>query len=307
MVADELGELPEVTLEQSISGETASRVSPDGRYLMFETAANVTGYEPGHHTREAYLYDADAQSEPTVCVTCRQDGKTSVTANENRPIKPEGFGNPLFAIRALREREGRAEVYFTSYDNLAPGAVAGLDNIYEWSHGQIFLITTEPPGLASAIHEETYENYKLVFAEEHIRFVGASADGTDLYFVTTRTLSWEDDDEKSSIYDARIGGGFPEPLAPPPLCDPLTEGSCPGATVLPAAAPGAASASFTGPGNALSPTPVTPPPHHPTVKPKKKKKKHKKKKLKKGKRSQGKKDAKRMHVRNANSNRGASK
>jgi hypothetical protein len=311
MVADELGELQEDTLEQGL-GNTTSRVSPDGRYLLFETAANVTGYEPGHHTREAYLYDADAQSEPTVCVTCRQDGETSVTANGNRPINPEGPGNPLFAVRALSEREGRAEVYFSSYDSLAPSAVAGLANIYEWSHGQVFLITTEPPGLASAINEEPYENYKLVKAEEHIRFVGANADGTDLYFATTKTLNWEDGDERSSIYDARVGGGFPEPAPPAPLCDPLTEGSCPGATVLPAAAPGAASASFTGPGNALSPAPVTSPPRHLTVKPKKKKKhkkrkKQNKKKLKKSKKRQGKKAAKHAHARKTNGNRGASK
>jgi hypothetical protein len=307
MVADELGELTEVTVDRGL-GATTSRVSPDGRYLLFQTAANVTGYEPGHHTNEAYLYDADAQSEPTVCVSCRQDGETSVTPNLNVPVNPEGAGNPLFAIRALSEREGRAEVYFTSYDSLAPGAVAGLDNIYEWSHGQVFLITTEPPGLASKIGEEPYENYTLVKAEEHIRFVGASADGTDLYFATTKTLSWEDDDEKSSIYDARVGGGFPEPLAPPPLCDPLTEGSCQGATVLPAAAPGAASASFTGPGNTLSPVPVTSP-THPTVKPKKKKKhdKQKQKKLKKGKKRQGKKVAKHAHARKTKGNGGASK
>jgi hypothetical protein len=311
MVADNPSELNEVTVERGL-GETTSRVSPDGRYLLFQTAANVTGYEPGHHTNEAYLYDVDAQSEPTVCVSCRQDGETPVTPNQNRPIRPEGATNPLFAIRALSEREGRAEVYFDSYDSLAPGATAGLDNIYEWSHGQVFLITTEPPGLASALHEETPYGYKLVKAEEHIRFVGASADGTDLYFSTTKTLNWEDGDERSSVYDARVGGGFPEPAPPAPLCDPLTEGSCPGATVLPAAAPGAASASFTGPGNALSPAPVASPPRHPTVKPKKKKKQKKrkkqnKKKLKKGKKRQGKKAAKPMHARNANSNRGASK
>jgi hypothetical protein len=306
-----LGELHEVTVERGL-GTTTSRVSPDGRYLLFQTAVNVTGYEAGGHTSEAYLYDADAQSEPTVCVTCRQDGEAPVTPNQNIPINPEGAGNPLFAVRALSEREGRAEVYFSSYDSLAPGAVAGLANIYEWSHGQVFLITTEPPGLASVNNEEPYENYKLIKAEEHIRFVGSNADGTDLYFATTKTLNWEDGDERSSIYDARVGGGFPEPAPPAPLCDPLTEGSCAGATVLPAAAPGAASASFTGPGNALSPAPITSPPRHPTVKPKKKTKhkKHKKKKLKKGKKNKkhkAKKSTKRAHARKTNGNRGASK
>ena len=54
-----------------------SRVSPNGRYLLFQTRANVTGYESGG-SYEAYLYDANGGSQGTTCVSCRQDGQPSV-------------------------------------------------------------------------------------------------------------------------------------------------------------------------------------------------------------------------------------
>ena len=47
-------------------------------------------------------------------------------------------------------------------------------------------------------------------------FVGASANGNDVFFTTDRSLVWNDPDSVD-LYDARVGGGFPEPVEPP-LC-----------------------------------------------------------------------------------------
>ena len=44
-------------------------------------------------------------------------------------------------------------------------------------------------------------------------FIDASADGTDVYFVTGESLV-RVDPGSIDLYDARVGGGFPEPAEP---------------------------------------------------------------------------------------------
>jgi len=259
-----LQDLPRATVLDGMVGKT-SRVSPDGRYLLFESNDKVTDYDSGG-LAEAYLYDAEATTEATVCVSCRQDGRTSTRPLRNRPLKSAGGSNPLFELRSLVDSGGEVKVFFTSLDRLATGAVEGRTNLYEWSHGQIFHIATEPDGLRGPIFDDRLA--------EFVYFAGASADGTDLYLATAETLNWEDGDERISVFDARIGGGFPEPVAPPAPCNPAVEGSCqaPGSQAPPI--PGAASKTLSGPGNTKAK-------HH--KKKHKKKKKHNKKKLHKGK------------------------
>jgi hypothetical protein len=126
-------------------------------------------------------------------------------------------------------------VFFNSRDILAPGATGGNLNLYEWAHGQVARLAT---GTAAGFTDGS-----------PLRFAGASADGSDVYFATPVSLTWEDRDERSSVYDARVGGGFAEPPAPPAPCNPGSEGSCQRPSSQPLGSPPAASATFTGSGN----------------------------------------------------------
>ena len=225
-----------------------SHVSADGRFLLFESSAKVTGYESGGVV-QAYLYDAAATSEAAVCVSCRSDGKPPLSPDGNRLVNQANSNT-----RNLIVRGGEPRVFFSSPNPLAPGAQEGKVNFYEWSHGQVFR-------LASQVGEG-----------QSPWFSSASEDGTDVYFSTTETLNWEDGDARSSVYDARVGGGFPEPPPAPAPCDANAEGSCQGPAQGAPAVPGAASASFNGPGN-----PKQAPPQKKKSK-KKKPKKHTKKK-----------------------------
>jgi hypothetical protein len=228
-------------------GYMNSQVSPDGRYLLFESNVAITPYEPGSGVKEAYLYDADASSEATICVSCRQDGEASdePLGFDAMLLAVEEGRDPLHTTRSLVVEEGVVQAYFTSFDNLAPSAIAGRANIYEWSHGQIFLVATEPEGLL------TPEHYKD--GRQEIHFAGASVDGTDLYFTTTQALNWENSEERWSVYDARVDGGFPVPPPASPLCEPDTEGSCQTTPSPPPTLAEVASASFEGPGNLVVP------------------------------------------------------
>lgn len=235
-----------------------AQVSPDGRFLLFESRADVTGYQSGG-AGEAYLYDSEGSSEGAVCLSCRADGQLSVASPEFEVLASGNrAANLLHPPRIISGPEGAPRAVFSSLDSLAPGAIEGETNLYEWSHGQIFLLTSEPAG--SRVAEKA----------ESVFFAGASADASDMYLTTPQTLSWEDGDGRNSIYDARIGGGFPEPGPPAPPCNPDAEGSCQAPTQTSPGTPNAASSTFVGPGN------VKPKPHKNKHK-KKHKQKHKKK------------------------------
>ena len=60
----------------------------------------------------------------------------------------------------------------------------------------------------------------------------ASPDGSDVFFVTRERLLGWDNDASYDLYDARVGGGFPEP-APEP--DPCQGDSCRRSPPLPQA------------------------------------------------------------------------
>ena len=260
-----------------------SRVSPDGQYLLFQSTANVTGYESGA-SYEAYLYDAHGGSEGTTCISCRQDGQPSVAPSGAEPYivlaQGQAANSLLHPAEFLIMHEGEPRVFFSSLDPLAPGAVVGQTNAYEWAHGQVFRLSSSIKGQL----EHPSGGYGSAF-------VGASDDGSDVYLFTPETLNWEDGDERLSVYDARVGGGFPEPPAPPVPCEATSEGSnsCQGPAQGASASPGAASAAFNGPGNP------------PASKQKKSKKKpHKKHK-------HAKKKGKGKRARHANGNRRAGK
>jgi hypothetical protein len=265
----------------------AAQVSPDGRYLLFESSAEVTGYD-SEGAPEAYLYDAGSTSEPVVCISCRQDGLPPAGKAFGTRILTKPFDSnprtPTDAPLSLAMKNGVPQVFFTSLDSLAPGAPEGTFSIYEWSHGQVFRVTTEGPG------QQAQE------PQAQIKFLGASSEGSDLYFRTASPLTWEDGDQRSSVYDARSGGGFLQPGPPAPPCDPTVEGSCTGPRVQAPANPGAATANFAGPEN--------PKASHKKHKKKKHTKQGKKKHTKQGKkkRAKDKKQGKR-DTRHANSDR----
>jgi hypothetical protein len=263
--------------------EWNSQVSPDGRYLLFESSSHVTGYE-SNGLQEVYLHDTESQD--TTCISCRQDGQPSPNERYGQPgysLMPRGEPvlNLLHGPRYLTERDRQAQVFFSSPDPLGPGAVPGQNNIYEWSHDQIFRLGSASEGTQVA-----------PFSGHYAVFAGASNDASDVYLITPETLTWEDGDERLSAYDARVGGGFPKPPMPPSACKSTTEGSCQETGREEAVFPEAVTETFSGPGN-------------PNVQPKAKHKRKHKKKPKSRKRPKHKKKpkGKKEPTRHSNGNR----
>jgi hypothetical protein len=207
-----------------------SRVTPDGKHLLFVTSASQPGGYDNAGFRELYRYDATA--EKSVCVSCDPSGKA---AGGNAGIARgvlSGLTSYPYLPRALSQDGSR--VFFDTPDALVPGDTNGKNDVYEWSDGEAKLISTGKSGTDSY-------------------FADAGADGDDVFFTTKEPLVGWDKDQSRDVYVARVNGGLAEPalLAPPCAGD-----VCQGDPSVPPAPLDAGSLTFLGSGDLPGVMPV---------------------------------------------------
>ena len=236
----------------------ASRVTPDGRHLAFNSTRSLTGYDNtdvkvGQADVEVFIYDADHAR--LTCASCNPSGGRPAGENLASPyVYPAvakaidylsnqwaaawipTWENPLYPSRVLSDDGSR--LFFHSSDALVPRDTNGVRDLYQWeaggahgcggSEGCISLISSgESAGEAE--------------------FIDASPSGNDVFFSTSRSLRPEDPGS-IDIYDARAGGGYP---VPPNDVAPCVGDACQSIPRPPAAA-SAASAGFRGAGTVRS-------------------------------------------------------
>lgn len=196
----------------------AARLSADGTRLAFLSAATIGLYDntdvaTGEPDDEAYVYDASKRS--LTCASCDPSGERPTGSARIPGAAVTGSGEG--AVRAYKPRSFSADghrLFFESPDSLVLQDVNSFPDVYEWEaagsgtcakpSGCLQLISGGSGGSAS--------------------FVDASADGSDAFFLTGVSLVGADPGAVD-LYDARVGGGFPEPPTPIPCegdaCQPL--------------------------------------------------------------------------------------
>jgi hypothetical protein len=215
-------------------------VTPTGDRLAFLSENSLTGYdneqaEPGEcegkiggvfraetgRCQEVYLYDAE--TDGLVCASCNPTGA--------RPVGPSSFTTKNIQPQDLYRSRNLIEdgaLFFDSSDALVPHTSDGRRNVYEYKNGHVYPISDVAGD---------YESF----------FLDASANGDNVFFGTADQLLPQDVSNNVVVYDARVGGGFPVTVAPPP-CD--NGDSCkPPEAPQPAVFGTPGSATFSGPGN----------------------------------------------------------
>ena len=215
--------------ERNWRAEGANRlVSRNGKYLVLATLERLDPAVDTDSDRDVYRWDEQGGWR---CVSCQKPGVASSGDVFFFNTAAGGVGATAKNFVTTNERivmteDGR--VFFASKDALVPADInTPLLDVYEWNEGKVSLISTGT-------------------AENDTTLLGAGESGDDVIFVTDQKLVGWDVDKNSDFYDARVGGGFPEPS---PTGSPCEGDACRDAgSKAPAASP-AGTAAFEGPGN----------------------------------------------------------
>ena len=159
-----------------------STLAGPGAYCPFESKGGKSGLE-GHCT-EIYRYDAAEES--LICVSCNPSGAPPVSnaqigGRSFSPLPAGGSGRP--------SSDDGSYVFFDTADALVPQDTNGTLDVYEWHDGVVSLISSG---------QDIAPSY----------FLGASPDGSNVFFGTHAKLVPQATGSSGNVYDARIDGGF---------------------------------------------------------------------------------------------------
>ncbi len=207
--------------------------TPDGRYLLFATTSKLSGFDvteaapsdcpildvqdpQGTQCTEVYRYDSALPlsegkagvTDNPLCVSCDPSGERPASdgffGHAAGPLAPAGGG-----VRAMSTNGQCA--FFDSADPLVPMDGNGTLDVYEWEAQGSGRCQTSPPAGASAcgLPQGCVRLLSSGVDAAPTFFLGASADGANVFLGTHARLVKQDTDNAGDLYDARIGGGFP--------------------------------------------------------------------------------------------------
>lgn len=234
--------------------QRAARVSPDGAHAVFMSTASLTGYDnidvnSGMSASEVFVYSVG--SGDLFCASCNPSGARPLGRDLQRTSSPPYWAaakiptaeNALYASRVLSGNGQR--LFFESFESLVPRDSNGAQDVYRWQavgaagcDDQNATFSPEAGGCVDLISSGQ--------SPRASEFIDADPTGEDVFFTTLASLLPRDYG-LIDIYNARVGGGFPEPESREPC-----EGEACQSPPAPPAARVPSSATFSGSGNVRS-------------------------------------------------------
>lgn len=178
-----------------------SRLDPSGSVFVFQSRARIDGFGPSASPR-IYRYDLAANS--LQCISCIPTGIGGGGGAELESLGGVQTAAPPFGPSAFVPSltpDGR-RVVFESKEALVSTDSDGVQDVYEWEETGVGSCT-RPGGCVYLISSGHSARDNYLYA------MSRSAD--DVFFLTADTLV-PGDTQTPSIYDARVGGGFDQPV-----------------------------------------------------------------------------------------------
>ncbi len=188
--------------------EREAQTTPDGRFLVFQSSANLTS---GDTSSMPQIFEYDALREKLVRISTGAVGYEAGATNANASyslISSQSFGEvsaPSETATHLAVSTDGLRILFSSSGALTGGAekaaAAGAESVYEYrsvgsiEDGDVYLVSDGMNALSPVV-------------------IGLDAAGDDAFFSTADPLLSSDADTQSDIYDARVDGGFQTPTTP---------------------------------------------------------------------------------------------
>ncbi len=184
----------------------AARVSANGRYLLFTSRADLTAYDNsgpkcfldgssesiGRQCSEVYRYDVN--TDQLACLSCPLSGIRS-SGDSQLLSETDAFNGGLYSAPPINQLDD-GTAYFETPNRLVAEDTNAEYDVYQFRDGALRLISNGATAGGG-------------------RFVEATPDGSDVFFTTPAQLVSSDLGVTVDLYDARVGGGFPQPVAPP--------------------------------------------------------------------------------------------
>ncbi len=206
------------------------QATPDGRYLVFPSSADLTGAEDTSKVPQLFEYDATTEQLRRISISADGSGANgNVTTFHDAPQLPaQSYRGVILQIEDSLPTTSQfqsaisasgADVFFTSAASLAPNVADGASNVFEYSGGKVFLISDGKDASNTGTGTAT------------VQLFGTDASGRDVFFTTANQLVPQQADSQQTLYDAREDGGFPAPPLAPGCFGETCRGA-PGAAVV---------------------------------------------------------------------------
>jgi hypothetical protein len=191
-----------------------TRVTPGGEVFLFQSHARLTDYDNEGHG-EIYRYDPASQpGQRLVCISC-DPSRAPPTADAQFLFNSGGSGVIKASTLVTNVTDDGNITFFQSADPLLPEDANDAQDVYEWA-AQGVAGCTRPGGCLALISSGQGETASFLY--------GMSANGDDVFFETLEKLVGQDIPGSPSLYDARVGGGIPNP----PVAAPCQGDACQG-------------------------------------------------------------------------------
>jgi hypothetical protein len=208
--------------------------SDEGRFLVFTSEADLTNEDTSTDRSQVFQYDADTKTLVRASVGqegYNDDGKDPVGGSTIANGFPQSYSyviadSPTSASGGEAPADGA--VFFQSPDALTPQALDdvqvgdnSIENVYEYHEGHVYLLSDG-------------RDASIVNAGPGTYLAGSDPSGGDVFFFSSDPLIPADGNTQQDLYDARIEGGFPNPLSSTMGCaGEVCQGGLTGAPALP--------------------------------------------------------------------------